>query len=572
VSGIVGVVHVDGRRADAELLGRMARARAHRGPDGQSAWVDGPAGLAHRRLASGAPKAKQPAIHAVDGRVAVWDGWLAEPFDGFRGAPGEFAVTIWDKTERTLVCARDAFGTKPLYYHWDGRRLLFGSEVGALFEDASVPRRPDAATIADSLLMDFRDPGATFFAGIRRVPPGHTLHLGERGPSLRRYWTPDGRPRRGDHAEHAARFAAALRDAVADRLADAPAAGILLSGGIDSTLVARVAGTLRAPLAALTRLHEGFLAEDWDAIAALERSRAIAPPRISEGIPLLDMLLASAEPPNDDGYPVLPALLDAQAAAEFRVLLTGIGGDELSTAAERGALGKRLGTLRWRRAWREAGEQARAYGGRGRRATADVLWSAAPVGFRRLARQLTRRDAPRWLVSRLARERRAAPRVLEPLPVASPTAAAVWRALTAPRFTFALEKLDAEAAGLGIEPRHPYLDRRVVECFLATPADVLVRHGYRKQFVQRALGGPAPFRTVEDSREHRPMPAPDGELRREAEGLAQGLFRRDARVFDYVERAEAERMRDRYLAGDLRPGAHLWNFLLLETWLSRTFA
>src|SRR5205085_2651536 len=149
---------------------------------------------------------------------------------------------------QTLVCARDAFGAKPLYYHWDGRRLLFASEVGALFADPSAPRRPDTATIVDYLLMDFRDPGATFFDGIRRVPPGHVLAVGPRGLSLRRYWTPSGATRAADPVGE---FAATFRAAVADRLADAPAAGVLLSGGIDSTRVASVAGGSGGPLAAL---------------------------------------------------------------------------------------------------------------------------------------------------------------------------------------------------------------------------------------------------------------------------------------------------------------------------------
>src|SRR5207247_1274108 len=188
MSGIAGAVHLDGRPADPALIGRMARALAHRGPDGESRWVAGPVGLAHRRLAAATPEDKQP-FADTDGRVFVWDGRLDQPAR-FEHARGEFAVAAWDARSKTLLCARDAFGVKPLYYHWDGRRLLFASEVGALLEDAAVVRRPDASTIADHLLMDFRDPGATFFEGIRRVPPGHVLTVGKRGLSLHRYWRP----------------------------------------------------------------------------------------------------------------------------------------------------------------------------------------------------------------------------------------------------------------------------------------------------------------------------------------------------------------------------------------------
>jgi asparagine synthase (glutamine-hydrolysing) len=579
MSGIAGVFHADDRPAEAGLVARMARALAHRGPDGEACWVSGPIGLAHRRLASAAMEDKPPLVDA-EGRALVVDGRLDDPLEMFRrrgaafvdGALGEFAVAVWDAPARTLVCARDAFGVKPLYFHWDGRRVLFASEVGALFQDPSVPRRPDAATIADYLMMDFGDPGATFFDGIRRVPPGHVLTAGARGLALRRHWTPDGATRGGGPDDHARELAARFHAAVSDRLADAPAAGVLLSGGIDSTLVAAAAGAIRGgdrSIAALIYLHDGFLVEDWEAIAALAGAGAISPPRTRAGLPLLDMLLASAEPPNDESHPVLDPLLDPRAAPEFRVLLTGIGGDQLSSAGERGALADRLCAGRIVSTWREATALARAYGGEGRLATADALWSALPWRLRRTARALAGRAAPAWLVPRVARLRR--PPLDDGVRFETRMGAAIWRALTAPQLAFALEKLDAEAARLGIEPRHPYLDRRVAESVLAIPPDVFVGQGYRKQFVQRALGGGLPLRTVERQVEQVPFRAPAIALRDEAEALERELFRPVALVFEYVDRACAERMRDDYLAGRGRHGARLWSFLLLAAWLRRTF-
>ncbi|HEY3100712.1 MAG TPA: asparagine synthetase B, partial [Methylomirabilota bacterium] len=83
MSGIGGVVHTDGRPADAALLGRMAEALAHRGPDGEACWVSGSVGLAHRRLASPAAQDKFPLIDA-EGRALVVDGRLDEPLERFR--------------------------------------------------------------------------------------------------------------------------------------------------------------------------------------------------------------------------------------------------------------------------------------------------------------------------------------------------------------------------------------------------------------------------------------------------------------------------------------------------------
>jgi asparagine synthase (glutamine-hydrolysing) len=151
-------------------------------------------------------------------------------------------------------------------------------------------------------------------------------------------------------------------------------------------------------------------------------------------------------------------------------------------------------------------------------------------------------------------------------------AAEVWRALTAPTLAFALEKLDAEAARLGVEPRHPYLDRRVVECVLAVRPEVFVLRGYRKQFVQHALGAALPLRTIEGPAEHLPVGDTTRALRHEARRIDTELFQRDARIFEYVDRARAALMRDEYLAQGGRHGARLWSFVLLETWLRRTFA
>jgi hypothetical protein len=98
-----------------------------------------------------------------------------------------------------------------------------------------------------------------------------------------------------------------------------------------------------------------------------------------------------------------------------------------------------------------------------------------------------------------------------------------------------------------------------------------VRHGYRKQFVQRALAAVVPLRTIERSAEHLPVADPTRALGHEAARIDAELFQGDARIFEYVDRACARRMRDEYVAHGGRHGARLWSFVLLEAWLRRTF-
>ncbi len=309
MSAIAGVCHVDGGRPDPALLARMLERLSHRGPDGEGHRATGPTALGHRLNAT-TPESlaeKQPVTDEAHERWLVWDGRLdnrAELLDalgpgtahgagtdpelalaayrrwgsaGFGRLVGDFATALWDGAARRLVCARDALGVRPLYYHWDGRRLLFGSEVKALFADPGVPRRPDEAVIADVLLGAFRNVGATFFESIRQVPPAHLLLLDETGPRLERYWDvdPAREVRYARDQDYLDEFRALFAEAVRCRLRSAAPVALMLSGGIDSTLVAAAAETLRrdggAPeLLAFTLLLDGFLEEEGAAIERLE--------------------------------------------------------------------------------------------------------------------------------------------------------------------------------------------------------------------------------------------------------------------------------------------------------------
>jgi asparagine synthase (glutamine-hydrolysing) len=611
MSGIAGIAS-PGTEADPALLLRMISALAHRGPDGEGQWASGPIALGHRQLAiePGAPEDKQPAADTLGERRLVWDGRLdnrgelmaalAADLDrpdvsdadlalaGYRRwgedvvarLVGDFAFALWDGVTRTLLCARDALGVKPLYYHHDGGRLLFASEIGALFEDRSVPRRPDDATVVDFLCMRPGEAGATLFAGIRRLPPAHLLRLCGDRLTLRRYWTPD--PSRTvryarDEDYHEA-FRTLFAEAVRCRLPASAPAAILLSGGIDSTLVAAAAAAGRdpakaPPLTAITLVYDGFLREEWHVVERLTTATRMRR-HVVTGAPgalLLDMLLASREPPDQAGFPLLGALEPAPMAGA-RVVLTGIGGDELSCGAESGFVGDHLRGLRLVAAVGQAAALAHAYGARGPRAVAAVLWPQLPSAARTAIKALRGRRRPGWL-ARPSWPRRARAESPRDDGLRFPTwcATQTWRALTSTALGFALDTQDATAAAVGMEARHPYLDRRLVELFLAIPPEVKLRHGYRKQFVQRALAGVAgPPRAREDPALHGPPPDAEA-IARQAARISRALFHPSARVFRYVDRAAAQRMSRAHEAGDTRPGRRLADCAVLEAWLQRAF-
>jgi asparagine synthase (glutamine-hydrolysing) len=185
---------------------------------------------------------------------------------------GEFAIVLWDSSNRTLFAARDRFGIKPLFYAFHEETLYLASEVKALFA-AGVPARWDCEAIYDS--GAFGGPQMrTLYDGIFQVPPGHYLLATERHILVDKYWDFDYpaakncAPEKSD-AEYAEQFRQALEDAVRVRLrADVPV-GCYLSGGIDSCAVLGLAakhhqGPLRAYTLTFDRpeYNEGDVAQE----------------------------------------------------------------------------------------------------------------------------------------------------------------------------------------------------------------------------------------------------------------------------------------------------------------------
>lgn len=264
--------HVDDAR-------RMARALAHRGPDGSGFHVDGDVVLGHTRLsivdvAGGAqPMANEDETVWVtfngeiynyveltaeltarghrfrtrsDTEVIVhaWEEWGTSCFTRFNG---QWAIAVYDRRSRELILSRDPFGIQPLFHTTVGGRLLFASEVKALFADPAVPREFDPAGFAE--LLAFWAPVAprTVFRGVQQVEPGTCLIFrhGVMAPEKHRYWHDEFRAALDERSatidDSAAELRAALVEATRLRFtrADVPVAAYL-SGGIDSTVTAGI--------------------------------------------------------------------------------------------------------------------------------------------------------------------------------------------------------------------------------------------------------------------------------------------------------------------------------------------
>ncbi len=364
--GINGVFHYRGGVADPALVERQARLIAHRGPDDHGLWHEGPAALGHRRLSivDLSPGGHQPMPNedgslwvSFNGELYNWPdvkGSLAARGHRFRGSSdtemilhlyeehgggllahlrGMFAFGLYDKTRRRLLLARDRLGKKPLFYHDDGRRIVFASELKALLLDPSVPREIDEASLADFLTFQYVPAPATIWRGVRKLPAAHMLVCDEGGVKVERYWSLPVEPDAGQPPEYyRERLRELLTEAVRLRLMSDVPLGAFLSGGIDSSLVTALMSRLtREPVKTFSI---GFEEQDF---SELEHARRVARhlgtdhhelivrPR---ALDLLPRLVWQMDEPFADASMIPTWYVAEMARRHVTVALSGDGGDE----------------------------------------------------------------------------------------------------------------------------------------------------------------------------------------------------------------------------------------------------
>ncbi len=272
MSGICGVVSSDPRdRIDPGILATMRDTLRHRGPDDQGLYIGPGVGLGHRRLSiiDLGSKGRQPIVNEDQSVYIVCNGeiynhaemrpWLEKRGHRFRSGTdaevvlhlyeelgtrcvdelrGTFAFAIWDERARRLFLARDRLGEKPLYYRFDGRHLIFASEVKALLAHPSVRTEPDAAGIDQYLTLGYLLGSQSSFSGVKKLAPAHTLIFENARIKERRYWQLNYEPKHKISDEDArGEILARLTESVSIRLASEVPLGAFLSGGVDSSAV-----------------------------------------------------------------------------------------------------------------------------------------------------------------------------------------------------------------------------------------------------------------------------------------------------------------------------------------------
>jgi asparagine synthase (glutamine-hydrolysing) len=361
--GICGIA-LPGGEVDPRRLDAMRDTLVHRGPDSAGTFVEGPVGLAARRLAiidletGDQPLANEDgSVHVVQngeiynyralreeleaqghrfrtsGDTEVLAHLYEQHGDGFaERLRGMFALAIWDGRRRRLVLARDRFGIKPLYYRAVGGAVEFASELRAL------PRGEIDLDALEAFLAFNSIPGPlSIFQDVRKLPPGHLLVWESGEPRLERFArpapSPSGRLRRESEDELAAELRERLADSVRAHLVSDVPVGVFLSGGVDSSLLAALAA--QATSEPVRTFSIGFAEASFDErddarrvaerYATRHRELVLRP----DAAELLPALADAFDEPFADSS-ALPTYLVAQLAAEdVKVALSGEGGDEL---------------------------------------------------------------------------------------------------------------------------------------------------------------------------------------------------------------------------------------------------
>src|SRR5438132_6559762 len=361
--GICGVVSANGS-ADPERVARMSATLVHRGPDSSGEFGDGTAALAARRLSiidletGDQPIANEDGtLHVVQngeiynyrelrreleraghrfrthGDTEVLLHLYEQHGDGFAARlRGMFAVAIWDAPRRRLVLARDRFGIKPLYYRDAGGELEFASELRAL------PRGEiDLDALEAFLAFNSIPAPLTIFRKVRKLPPGQLLLWEDGRVKLERFARPAPVPaaelRDDEEAELVEELRSRMRDSVRAHLVSDVPVGVLLSGGVDSALLAALAASESSE--PLRTFSIGFEERSFDELddarrvaeryGTHHRELVLRP----DAALLLPALADAFDEPFADSSALPTYLVSRLAAEDVKVALSGEGGDEL---------------------------------------------------------------------------------------------------------------------------------------------------------------------------------------------------------------------------------------------------
>jgi asparagine synthase (glutamine-hydrolysing) len=622
VSGVVGVVHFDGTEVRPGLVEAMAEAAPHRGAGGTTMWLGRDATFASQRPGGEVARCHRPVERAglvcladarLDDRTTLCSalvdrGFVAdETADDTelllaayrcwgRSCPehlhGDYTFAVWNLRARQLFLARDPMGMRACYLRYEPRRrLLFATELKQLLAVPDIPVEIDELSMAANLCGPYLPPDRTMYAGIGQLPPGHALVVDASGSRSWRTWRPDPSQRLTlADPDAAAGYRERLEVAVRDRLQTSVPVGISLSGGLDSTSLAALAGSLhRQGRVATPELH----AYAWgfrEVAGADERhvsDQVLAAFPIDGHVvwgddcwPLCD--LDADAPDRDDPIRWPYQALIQRTAARARddgvgLLLTGARGDELTGDWAFDELGL-LASGRIAAGLQDVRSVARASGRPTARAAAGLVATSLEHRLPRL-RQLRAGSEgdrvapwPPWIPDALARRVGLGDLLAEArrLPSFDGRGRSVrYGRILVPQAARWAVHAERSAARLGMAAADPFADRRLAEFVLALPAWQVQRRTEPKRLAREAMRGVVPETARAAAAKNIPSQLYDRGLKeRGAEAVDRLLEGSIAAAQGWLEPDEVSDAHARYRRGG-GVSHDYWSVVTTEWWLRR---
>ena len=587
--GICGELRFDGAAPDMAAVERMSATLARRGPDHAGTFADGPLAFGHRRLAiiDLSPGADQPMVDTALRLALVFNGTIynyrelraeliAMGYAFFSegdsevilkayhawGEPcvqrfyGMFAFALWDLTRARLFLARDRFGIKPLYLAQDGERLRFASSLPALLAGGGVDTRLDPVALHHHFTLHTVVPAPrTVLRGVRKLPPATTMAMGTDGRVAQKvYWTLDATRPAQPLTE--AEWLDATRKVLVRALdrhrlaADVPV-GVLLSGGLDSSLLVGLLADRVDDLLTFSIGFEGIegisvgaeKADEFefsDLIAAQFNTRHhkhLIPN--SEVLARLPEAVAAMTEPMMSHDVIAFYLLSERVSKKVKVVLAGQGADEV------------FGGYFWY----------------------PMMDAETGPPVERFSRHYFDRDhaeylemiAPAWQVPDVTTE-------LVASELAKPRADTfldeVWRFdATTLIVDDPVKRVDNMPMAWGLEVRVPFLDHELVELAARMPPELKLKEGgkYPLKAISR---GVIPDAVIDRPKGYFPVPALK-HVRGPFLALMRGILQSDACIRrGLYQRAYVDKLLADPQAHFTRiQGSKLWHLALLEWWL-----
>jgi asparagine synthase (glutamine-hydrolysing) len=624
VCGIAGFVQAGPvSESDLDVLRSQLSVLEHRGPDSTGAIGVGPAAIGQTRLAVIDLVTGDPPITNEDGVVAVAFNGEIYNFRGLRDRlvrgghmlatqgdteviahlaeelsplalaqelDGMFAFAVWDDRARRLVLARDPFGKKPVFWwHGDGL-LVFASEIKGVLEHPAVPRRLNERAIVPYLTFGYAPTPATFFDGVRSLPPGHVLTMGHgEEPVITEYWRPPLPPRR-PHArlptltEAVTDVRQLVREAVSRRLISDVPLGAFLSGGIDSTVVvAMMAELTSAPVKTFTVGFDERGPFDERPFARLvarrfetDHTEFVVQPNAIE---LLDELLWHHDQPFGDSSAIPTFLLSKCTREHVTVALSGDGGDELFAGYERFAAGLLFADyLRLPRRLRAPiSASVRRLPPAPRTSRLDSARRFLASGDVELLRTFAN-----WVAyfPEDVRQSMVGAELAEAYTLASYRE--VWddsegrdvlaRLLDLNARTYLLDdllvKTDRMSMAHALEVRSPFLDRQLAEYLFGLPGSLKIKRFQLKYLLRRAFAGEIPDAILSRRKQGFAIPL-DRWFREDLSAYAESCLGAGARVREHLNPVAVDEVLAAHRSGQRNYGHGIWALLTLELFLRR---